>query len=51
MVDLTDPLFILSVIAIVVVVYFIYAGLYLIQDDQVGIKRKKMLGKTMPQGT
>jgi len=50
MVDLTDPLFILSVIAIVVVVYFIYAGLYLIQDDQVGIKRKKMLGKTMPQG-
>ncbi len=50
MVSLTDPLFILSVIAIVVVVYFVYAGLYLIQDDQVGIKRKKMLGKIMPQG-
>ena len=48
---LTDPLFIVCVIAIAaVVVYFAYSGLYLIQDDQVGIKRKKMFGKTMPQG-
>ena len=48
---LTDPLLIVSVLAIIVVaVYFVYSGLYLIQDDQVGIKRKKMFGKTMPQG-
>ncbi|MDD1772889.1 MAG: hypothetical protein LUQ09_08220 [Methanomassiliicoccales archaeon] len=47
---LTDALFIVSVIAIVVAAFFVYAGLYLIQDDQVGIKRKKMFGKTMPQG-
>ena len=47
---LTDALFIVSVIAIVVAAFFVYSGLYLIQDDQVGIKRKKMFGKTMPQG-
>jgi uncharacterized membrane protein YqiK len=48
---LSDPLFIVSVIAIIVVAaFFVYSGLYLIQDDQVGIKRKKMFGKTMPQG-
>jgi len=48
---LTDPLFIVCVIVIAaVIVYFAFSGLYLIQDDQVGIKRKKMFGKTMPQG-
>jgi uncharacterized membrane protein YqiK len=47
---ITDPLFIVSVILIVVAIFFVYSGLYLIQDNQVGIKRKKMLGKTMPQG-
>jgi uncharacterized membrane protein YqiK len=43
-------LMIALVIVIVVVAVFIYSGLYLIQDNQVGIKRKKMFGKTMPQG-
>ncbi len=47
---LTDPLFILFVIAIIVAIFFLLRGLYLIQDDQVGIKRKKMFGNTMPQG-
>lgn len=42
----------LIVVAIVIVIaaFFGYSGLYLIQDNQVGIKRKKMFGKTMPQG-
>lgn len=47
---LTDPVFILFAIAAIVIVFFGLRGLYLIQDDQVGIKRKKMWGKTMPQG-
>jgi uncharacterized membrane protein YqiK len=47
---LTSPLFIVSVIAIIIAALFVYSGFYLIQDDQVGIKRKKMLGKIMPQG-
>lgn len=47
---LTSPLFIVGVLVIVVAAFFAYAGFYLIQDNQVGIKRKKMLGKTMPQG-
>lgn len=37
------------ILAIIAVIFFL-KGLYLIQDDQVGIKRKKMLGKIMPQG-
>ena len=48
---LTDPLFIgIVVVIILVAAYFVYSGLYLIQDFQVGIKRKKMFGNTMPQG-
>ncbi|MDW5562909.1 MAG: SPFH domain-containing protein [Methanomassiliicoccus sp.] len=43
---------VLIVVAVVLVlaIIFAYSGLYLIQDDQVGIKRKKMFGKAMPQG-
>ncbi len=42
----------LAVVAVVLVVVaiFVYSGLYLIQDNEVGIKRKKMFGKSMPQG-
>ena len=47
---LFDPLLIVVVILIVVAAILLYSGLYLIQDNQVGIKRKKMLGKAMPQG-
>ncbi|OPY30855.1 MAG: SPFH domain / Band 7 family protein [Methanomassiliicoccales archaeon PtaU1.Bin124] len=47
---LTEPLFLVGIIAFIVLAIFVYRGLYLIRDDQVGIKRKKMLGKTMPQG-
>lgn len=47
---LSDPVFIVGIIAILIAIYIVYSGLYLIQDDHVGIKRKKMFGKTMPQG-
>jgi len=47
---LTSPLFIMGVIVLVIVLIMVYSGLYLIQDHEVGIKRKKMFGKTMPQG-
>jgi regulator of protease activity HflC (stomatin/prohibitin superfamily) len=43
-------LLILGAIVIAVAAFFVYSGLYLIQDNEVGIKRKKMFGKTMPQG-
>jgi uncharacterized membrane protein YqiK len=47
---LTNPLFIIGLIVAVIGAFLAYSGLYLIQDDEVGIKRKKMFGKTMPKG-
>jgi uncharacterized membrane protein YqiK len=47
---LLNPFFIAGAIIVVVAAILVYSGLYLIQDNQVGIKRKKMFGKPMPQG-
>ena len=45
-----DPLLWVVIIAAVIVLLFVWRGVYLIKDNQVGIQRKKMMGKTMPQG-
>ncbi|WP_081579850.1 SPFH domain-containing protein [Methanomassiliicoccus luminyensis] len=41
---------VIGIIAVVAVAIFAYFGFYLIQDNQVGIKRRRMFGKAMPQG-
>ena len=43
-----DPL--LTFFAFVFVIWFIWAGLRLVRDDDVGIVTRKMFGPTLPQG-
>ncbi|MCI4363218.1 MAG: hypothetical protein L3K13_02815 [Thermoplasmata archaeon] len=50
MVDLTIPLVLVGLVAILIFVVLLSAGLYLIRENQVGIVTRKLGGKRMPPG-